>query len=166
LPEAERERIANAVGIGAVKYADLSNDRIKDYVFDYERMLSMDGNTSPYLQYAYVRIVSIFRRGNVDAGALAPEALQVADDAERALALELLKFPRVVEQVVRSLEPHRLCTYLYEVASLLHQFHEKCPVLRAPDEATRQSRLALSELVARTLKTGLGLLGVDVVEQM
>jgi arginyl-tRNA synthetase len=166
LPEAERERVANAVGIGAVKYADLSGDRIKDYVFDYDRMLSMEGNTAPYLQYAYVRVLSIFRRGGVESGALSGDALALGAGIERKLALELLKLPRIVDQVVRSLEPHRLCTYLYEVASMLHQFHEQCPVLRAPDEATRQSRLALSELVARTLKTGLGLLGVEVVEQM
>jgi arginyl-tRNA synthetase len=166
LPEAERERVANAVGIGAVKYADLSGDRIKDYVFDYDRMLSMEGNTAPYLQYAYARILSIFRRGGVDPASLTAEQLALGTGVERRLALELLKLPRIVDQVVKSLEPHRLCTYLYEVASMLHQFHEQCPVLRAPDEATRQSRLALSELVARTLKTGLGLLGVDVVEQM
>lgn len=166
LPEAERDRVARAVGVGAVKYADLSNDRIKDYVFDYERMLSMEGNTAPYLQYAYVRILSIFRKGEVDRTSIAPEHLALADGAERALALELLKLPRIIDQVVRSLEPHRLCTYLYELASKLHQFHEQCPVLRAPDEATKKSRLALSELVARTLRTGLGLLGVDVVDQM
>jgi arginyl-tRNA synthetase len=166
VPEAERDAVANAIGIGAIKYADLSSDRIKDYVFDYERMLSMDGNTAPYLQYAYARIRSIFRKGNVDPASLSGAEIQVGAGVERKLVLELLKLPRIVDQVVKSLEPHRLCTYLYEVASTLHQFHEQCPVLKAPDEATRLSRLALSELVARTLRTGLGLLGIDVVEQM
>lgn len=164
LSAAELDQIARAVGIGAVKYADLSSDRIKDYIFDYDRMLALEGNTAPYLQYAYVRVQSILRKANaagLDAGMLA-----VTDPVERALMLQLLRLPRLLAQVVQTLEPHRICTYLYDLASQVHQFHERCPVLKAPDEATKSSRLALSELAARTLKLGLELLGVSVVERM
>jgi arginyl-tRNA synthetase len=160
----ELDQIAKAVGIGAVKYADLSSDRIKDYAFDYDRMLSLDGNTAPYLQYAYVRVQSILRRSGETE--LRPEALRVTDPVERELMLLLLELPRLVAQLEATLEPHRLCTYLYELASRVHQFHEKCPVLKAPDAETRQSRLLLSDLAARTLKLGLELLGVTVVERM
>lgn len=164
--EAERRRIAQVVGIGALKYADLANDRIKDYVFEWDRMLALDGNTAPYLQNAYVRIRSIFRKGEVDPAALDPRAIRVTDDAERALALKLMQFGPTVASVADSLEPHRMCNYLYELASGYHQFYEQCPVLTAPDEPTRTSRLALSHLVARTLEQGLALLGIGVVEQM
>ncbi|HEX7010628.1 MAG TPA: arginine--tRNA ligase [Phycisphaeraceae bacterium] len=158
--------VAHAIGIGALKYADLASDRIKDYVFDWDRMLALDGNTAPYLQNAYVRIRSIFRKGNLDADHVLPQAIRLAHAAERQLALKLLQFPRVIAATAQSLEPHRLCNYLYELATAYHQFYEQCPVLSAPDDATRDSRLALCELVARTLKQGLSLLGIDVVEQM
>ncbi len=164
LGDAELAEIARAVGVGAVKYADLSSDRIKDYVFDYERMLSMEGNTAPYLQYAYVRVQSILRRAGDST--FRAESLAITEPVERQLMLQLLRLPRMIEQVAQSLEPHRLCTYLYEVASQVHQFHERCPVLKAPDTATRQSRLALSDLAARTLQLGLELLGVTVVDRM
>jgi arginyl-tRNA synthetase len=164
LAPAELDQIARAVGIGAAKYADLSSDRIKDYVFDYDRMLALEGNTAPYLQYAYVRVQSILRRAGDEAYGSAHIA--ITDPVERKLMLDLLRLPRVVEQVGRSLEPHRLCNYLYEVASQVHQFHEHCPVLKAPDTATRQSRLALSALAGRTLALGLELLGVSVVDKM
>ncbi len=166
LDNARRDAIARVVGIGAVKYADLSNDRIKDYVFDWDRMLALEGNTAPYLIYAYVRIRSIFRKGGVDPASVAGASVVLTDPTERALILKLSQLPRVIESVADSLEPHRLCTYLYEVASLYHQFNHTCPVLKAEDAATRDSRLALSWLVARTLKLGLGLLGIGVVEQM
>ncbi len=162
--EDERRAIARAVGIGAVKYADLSSDRIKDYVFDWESMLSFEGNTAPYLQNAYVRIRSIFRKAS-EQGAV-PGAIAVAAPDERLLALELLKFGDVVEAVARSLEPHRLCGYLYALASLFHRFYEKCPVLAAQDASTRASRLALCAETARVISTGLGLLGISVVERM
>ncbi len=164
LDPAELEHISRAVGVGAVKYADLSSDRIKDYTFDYDRMLALEGNTAPYLQYAYVRVLSILRRAgesDLDAGALI-----ISDPVERELMLDLLKLPRLMAALVTTLEPHRLCTYLYELASRVHQFHERCPVLKAPDAATRASRLTLSALAARTLKLGLELLGVTVVERM
>jgi arginyl-tRNA synthetase len=168
----ELEQIARAVGIGAVKYADLSSDRIKDYVFDYDRMLALEGNTAPYLQYAYVRVQSILRRAREEQAGSGEAMLQtsggllVTDPVERQLMLLLLRLPRVIEQVARSLEPHRLCGYLYEVASLVHQFHERCPVLKAPEPSIRQSRIVLSELAGRTLALGLGLLGVTVVDRM
>jgi len=164
LDASELDQIARAVGVGAVKYADLSSDRIKDYSFDYDRMLSMDGNTAPYLQYAYVRVQSILRRAGESE--LRAEALLVTDPVERELMLELLELPRLIAQLTTTLEPHRLCTYLYELASRVHQFHEKCPVLKAPDAETRHSRLVLSDLAARTLRLGLELLGVTVVERM
>ena len=166
LPDAQRNQIAHAVGIGALKYADLSNDRIKDYVFDWDRMLSFEGNTAPYLQNAYVRIRSIFRKGGVEPGSLQSGAITVDHDAERALAVKLLQLPEVIDAVAQSLEPHRLCTYLYELASAFHQFYEKCPVLKVESSATRDSRLALCDLVAQTLRTGLGMLGITVIEQM
>lgn len=163
----ERETIAHAVGIGAIKYADLSSDRIKDYVFNWDRMLSFDGNTAPYLQNAVVRIRSIFRKAKTQG---IPDhtaaSIVLGDPAERALALRILQFPGVVEQVAQSLEPHRLCTYLFELASQYHQFYERCPVITAPDDATRGARLSLSALTERVLVRGLDLLGIDAVDRM
>ncbi len=168
LDEEERRNVARVVGIGSLKYADLSGDRVRDYVFDWQRMLALEGNTAPYMIYSYVRARSIARRA-------AQEGLRVdmtgvrfviADAAERRLVLQLAQFARVVEAVADSLEPHRLCNYLFELATAYHHFFERCPVLRADDETTRNSRLALCELVARTLQCGLGLLGIRVVERM
>ena len=167
LPEAEKRRIAHVVGIGALKYADLASERIRDYVFDFDRMLALDGNTAPYLLNAYVRIRSLFRKARE--GGFEPRedaSIRVAEPAERALALTLLELPRVIRGVADSLEPHRLCNYLYELASAYHRFYESCPVLAAADDGLRLSRLQLSELTAATLATGLGLLGIDTVEQM
>ena len=166
LPADERKQIADAVGIGAVKYADLCGDRIKDYVFEWDRMLALEGNTAPYLQNAYVRIRSIFRKGELTPSDVAGKSVQLRAPAERALAMQLLQLPLVLEAVADSLEPHRLCTYLYEVASAFHQFYEQCPVLAADDEPTRLSRLVLCDLTARTVRQGLALLGINVVEQM
>ena len=162
----ERDAIARVVGVGAVKYFDLSNDRIKDYVFDWDRMLSLEGNTAPYLVNAYVRIRSIFRKGEIDPASITGDHVSLEHEAERALALQLLQLPRIIASVADSLEPHRLCTYLYELASSFHKFYEKCPVLTADTPAHRDSRLALCDLVARTLKLGLGLLGIETVERM
>lgn len=166
LPPDQRRAIAHAVGIGALKYADLASDRIKDYVFNWDRMLAFDGNTAPYLQNAYVRIRSIFRKGGIDPAALDRRAIAVRDPAERAMALQLLLFAPTVEAVGRTLEPHRLCTYLYDLANLFHKFYEGCPVLSAEDASVRESRLVLCDLVARVLERGLGLLGIRVIEQM
>jgi len=166
IPADERDRIARVVGVGAVKYFDLSNDRIKDYVFDWDRMLALEGNTAPYLVNAYVRIKSIFRKGGVDPSTITGEVIRLEDAAERALALHLLQLPRIIDSVADSLEPHRLCTYLYELAAGFHKFYEHCPVLTADTDAKRDSRLVLCDLVARTLKLGLGLLGIETVERM
>lgn len=166
LPSEELDAIAEAVGISAAKYADLSSDRVKDYIFSYERMLAMEGNTAPYLQYACVRVRSILRRGGLPEQELLETRLLLDTEPERALALDLLRFRRVVEQVVESLEPHRLCGYLYELASAVHQFHERCPVLKAESPELVRSRLALSQLAARTLTQGLELLGVVVPPRM
>ncbi|MCX4666499.1 arginine--tRNA ligase [Streptomyces sp. NBC_01381] len=164
LDDATRSAVANAVGIGAVKYADLSTDRLKDYVFDYDRMLSFDGNTAPYLQYARARICSIFRRLGAEPSRDI-SVLVVTEPAERALALELLAFGSVVTSVAETLEFHKLATYLYSLASAFTTFYEKCPVLRSEGE-TRQSRLVLCDLTARTLELGLGLLGIESPDQM
>jgi arginyl-tRNA synthetase len=164
----ELDRVAEAVGIGAVKYADLSTAMDSAYVFDWDRMISFRGNTGPYLQYATARIRSIFRRAAEEAAEEAAEATDVAITAaaERALALRLLGFGAVVTQVGQSTEPHRLCGYLFEVASLFTTFYEECPVLKADSPELRASRLALCALTLRVLTAGLGLLGVPVPERM
>lgn len=164
LDEQTRSEVAQAVGIGAVKYADLSTDRTKDYVFDYDRMLAFDGKTGPYLQYAHTRIRSIFRRAGIDAPGVAG-AVTVSEPAERDLALELLQFGEVLEGVAKSLEFHRLANYLYELSTVFTAFYESCPVLRAEGEV-RQSRLVLCDLSARVLALGLGLLGITAPDQM
>jgi arginyl-tRNA synthetase len=162
LPEAERASVARQVATAAVKYADLSSDRIKDYVFDWKRMVAFEGNTGPYLQYAHARIHSIFRKAGGEGGA---GAMLIAAPAERALALELLSFGRALVEVEATLEPHKLCGYLYELASRFSSFFEACPVLKA-EPAERASRLALCQVTARTLATGLNLLGIPAPERM
>ncbi|QRN80898.1 MAG: arginine--tRNA ligase [Nocardiopsis sp. BM-2018] len=166
LPIERRHEVARIVGIGAVKYADLSNDRIKDYVFDWDRMLSFDGNTAPYLQYAHARIHSIFRRADLDAAAAGGGAIQIVDPHERALAKALLAYPSVLADTLDAYAPHKLCTYLFDLSQRFTAFYEHCPVLRADDDTARSSRLALCALTARTLAHGLGLLGIDAPEQM
>lgn len=166
LDEQQKAQVARVVGVGALKYADLSNDRIKDYVFDWNRMLALDGNTAPYLQNAYVRIRSIFRKGQRDMESLDMAALRITDPAEKTLGLKLLQWPSVVQAVADSLEPHRLCTYLYELAGAYHGFYESCPVLTAQEPDICESRLVWCAIVARTLRTGLDLLGIETVEQM
>ncbi len=165
LPDDERDAVARKVGIGAVKYADLSKTRTTDYVFSWDAMLSFEGNTAPYLQYAYTRIRSILRKAEVDAATLsAPVTVEAPQ--EKALALHLLRFGELLEQVARDAYPHQLCGYLYELASLYMAFYEACPVLKAEDAALRTSRLRLCDGVARTLATGLDLLGIEVMERM
>jgi arginyl-tRNA synthetase len=161
---AELDAIAEAVGIGAVKYADLSTARESAYVFDWDRMISFRGNTGPYLQYATARIRSIFRRAGGDADpALRGSRVAVTAAPERALALRLLDFGAIVTGVG---ETHRLCGYLFEVASLFTAFYEECPVLKAEPESLRAARLALCALTLSVLSTGLGLLGVPVPDRM
>lgn len=166
LEPSERRAVARIVGIGAVKYADLANDRVKDYVFDWDRMLAFEGNTGPYLQYAHARIRSIFRRGETDPASVAAAGIVVTEPAERALALQLLGLADVVASVVETLQPHRLATYAFEVAQTFTSFYEQCPVLRAPDDATRTSRLALCDVTARTISLCLGLLGIEAPARM
>ncbi|MBV9093887.1 MAG: arginine--tRNA ligase [Streptosporangiaceae bacterium] len=161
----ELDAIAEDVGIGAIKYADLSTARDSAYVFDWDRMITFRGNTGPYLQYATARIRSIFRKAGLDERGVSP-ATAVTAAAERALALKLLAFGAAVSQVAETAEPHRLCGYLFDVASLFTTFYEECPVLRAEPASLREARLALCALTLRVLTAGLGLLGVPVPERM
>ena len=163
LSDDEKSDIAQKIGIGAVKYADLSQYRMTDYVFSWDKMLSLQGNTAPYLQNAYVRIRSIFRK----AGESAPriDELVLADSAEINLAKRLCQFAETVPQVLNDFRPNILANYLFEAANTFHTFYEACPVLKS-EEPTRSSRLALCDLTARVLKHGLGLLGIQVPEKM
>ena len=157
----DREATARAVGIGAVKYADLSSDRGNDYVFDLDRMLAMSGNTGPYLQYAHTRLTRLLAKAGTEAG----EVVELKDPAEERLALLLTGFASTVALVAESLQPHRLCTYLYEVASALSTFYEQCPVLTSEGE-TRASRIALCAATRKVLQDGLGLLGIEAPDAM
>ena len=164
LPPERQEAVARALGIGAVKYADLSTERMRDYVFDWDRMLASEGNTGPYLQYAHARIRSIFRHGETTP----PPAggVPVLGEAEeRALALQLLRFPEAVEATVEGYSPSKLCAYLFELASVFTAFYEACRVL-VEDQALRTSRLGLCDLTARVLEQGLSLLGMEAPERM
>jgi arginyl-tRNA synthetase len=165
LPEDQKKSIAPAVGIGAVKYADLSKDRTSDYVFSWDQMLNFKGNSGPYLQYVYARIRSIFRKANVPFGQMQNSSIHLQAPAEIALSKHLLRLAEVVDLVARELRPHHLASYLYELATRFSGFYENCPVLQS-EEPTRSSRLALSELTARTMATGLDLLGIAHPEQM
>ncbi len=166
MPPAEQAEVGRMIGIGAIKYADLSTDRLKDYVFDWERMLSFDGNTAPYLQYAHARICSIFRRADIDRASVRALVPSLAAPQERALALALLQFDSTVHDTLDKFSPHRLCTYLFELAQAFTGFYEACPVLKEGHEATRESRLALCDITARTLQKGLSLLGIEAPERM
>ncbi len=165
LSPTEQEHVGRMIGIGAVKYADLSTDRIKDYVFDWDRMLSFDGNTAPYLQYAHARIRSIFRKAD-EVVASYDTPIRLVAPEERALALRLLGFDQAVTEAVERFSPHRLCSYLFDLAQDFTAFYEACPVLRADDSSIRRSRLSLCDLTARILDRGLGLLGIDVPDRM
>ena len=167
LTEQQCNELARIISLAALKYADLSNDRIKDYVFDWDRMLALDGNTAPYLQNAYVRILSIFRKGNIERQSINAEALHIQLPSEKALALKLLQYSTAVESMAERLEPHRLCNYLYELATCFHAFYELCPILKEDvGDNERQSRLALCDLTARVIHDGLDLLGIETVEKM
>ncbi len=166
LEQDERDAVARAVGIGAIKYADLSSDRIKDYVFDLDQMVSFDGNTAPYLQYAHARIQSVFRRGGIDPTSLKGAGVQLADPAEHRLALRLAEFEGVLHKAADAVELHRICGYLFDLATAFTAFYERCPVLRAEDDKTRTSRLVLCDATARVLATGLSLLGIAAPDRM
>ncbi|MFC3120327.1 arginine--tRNA ligase [Agaribacter flavus] len=164
--ESALANIAKTVGIGAVKYADLSKNRTTDYVFDWDAMLSFEGNTAPYLQYAYTRIRSIFRKAKVDLESQSAEIV-ISNDNESALAVKLLQFEETLIVLAKEASPHLLCTYLYELASLFMRFYESSPILK--DEVTAEikaSRLSIAALSAKTIKQGLSMLGIDTLEQM
>ncbi|MBC48708.1 MAG: arginine--tRNA ligase [Ilumatobacter sp.] len=161
----ERLVVANIVGIGALKYSDLSTERIKDYVFDWDRMLAFEGNTGPYLQYAHARICSIFRRARIDRASVRSGHIILNQPHERALAMRLLAYPSAIATTLDSYSPHKLCTYVYELASDFSSFYQECPILKS-DEPMRSSRLALSDFTAQVLKHSLGLLGITAPEQM
>jgi len=164
----QRLQIAESVGIAALKYADLSQNRSSDYVFSYDKMLAMTGNTATYMQYAYARVRSIFARGNVDVEALrvSGSPILLNSPAERALALELLQFSEALDQTVADYRPNQLTSYLFDLANRYSTFFEQCHVLRAESDELRQSRLLLCDLTARTIQKGLELLGIEVVEKM
>ena len=166
LPADEQATLANTLGIGALKYAELSSDRIRDYVFDWDRMLSFDGNTAPYLQYAHVRVCGIFRKAGVERESVRGVVPVIGEPQERALALHLLQFDAAVHDTLDKFAPHRLCTYLFDLAQTFTAFFEACPVLKDGYEATRDGRLALCDLTARVLEQGLALLGIDAPERM
>jgi arginyl-tRNA synthetase len=162
----ERDVVARMIGIGAVKYSDLSTDRVKDYIFDWERMLSFDGNTAPYLQYAHARICSIFRRAGVSRDQVRNVVPSLDDPREKALAMRLLRFDAAVWEMVDTLSPHKLCTYVFDVATDFTAFYEHCSVLKAETDDLRMSRLALCDATARVIEQALNLLGIDAPEQM
>lgn len=163
----EQASVAWAIGLGAMKYADLSSDRVKDYVFAWDRMLALTGNTAPYLQYAHARMCSIVARADdTDRHAATTDAVVIGHPAEHNLALSVLGFDAAVWSTVDARAPHRLCTYLYDLATTYTAFYEACPVLRADDAATRRSRLALCRATASVLATGLGLLGIRAPERV
>lgn len=162
----ELEKLANAVGIGAVKYADLSKNRTTDYIFDWDNMLAFEGNTAPYMQYAYTRVLSVFRKAGIDESALAAAPVVISEDREAQLAARLLQFEETLAVVAREGTPHVMCAYLYDLAGLFSGFYEHCPILSAESEEARNSRLKLAQLTAKTLKLGLDTLGIETVERM
>ncbi|WMJ65495.1 arginine--tRNA ligase [Klebsiella variicola] len=151
----ELENLAKVVGIGAVKYADLSKNRTTDYVFDWDNMLAFEGNTAPYMQYAYTRVLSVFRKAGIDENAMNDAPVVIAEDREAQLAARLLQFEETLSVVAREGTPHVMCAYLYDLAGLFSGFYEHCPILSAESEETRNSRLKLALLTAKTLKLGL-----------
>ena len=160
-----RASVARAVGIGAAKYADLSTDRIKDYVFDFDRMLAFEGNTGPYCQYAHARVHQVLRRASVDRASLRTLPITLGTAQEKTLALRLLALPTAIDAALAGYAPHKLCTYTYELATAFSAFYERCPILDAA-EPTRSSRLALADLTARTLERVLDLLGIEAPDRM
>jgi arginyl-tRNA synthetase len=168
LGDAEKRDIADAVGIGAVKYADLSQNRTSDYKFDYDKMLATDGNTATYMQYAYARCRAILRKGDVNETALRanPPAVSLGTAEERTLALQLLRFPEALDVAAAEYTPHVITAYLWDLAKALSRFYEACPVLQADSEAVKKSRLLLVDLAGRVIQKTLDLLGIRTVERM
>jgi len=166
MPAGELEKLANAVGIGAVKYADLSKNRTTDYVFDWDNMLAFEGNTAPYMQYAYTRVLSVFRKAGIEEQVLENAQVAIREDREAQLAARLLQFEETLSVVAREGTPHVMCAYLYDVAGLFSGFYEHCPILTAESDEIRLSRLKLALLTSKTLKLGLETLGIETVERM
>ncbi|BAN96211.1 arginyl-tRNA synthetase [Plautia stali symbiont] len=162
---AELKELVEVVGIGAVKYADLSKSRTTDYIFDWDNMLAFEGNTAPYMQYAYTRVLSVFRKAGIEADSLRGDII-LTDEREALLATRLLQFEETITQVARDGTPHVMCAYLYDLAGLFSGFYEHCPILSAEEENVRNSRLQLAALTAKTLKQGLDTLGIKTVERM
>ncbi|MGG7446516.1 arginine--tRNA ligase [Kosakonia oryzendophytica] len=166
MPADELEKLANAVGIGAVKYADLSKNRTTDYVFDWDNMLAFEGNTAPYMQYAYTRVLSVFRKAGIEESVLENAPVVINEERESQLAARLLQFEETLSVVAREGTPHVMCAYLYDLAGLFSGFYEHCPILSAESDEIRLSRLKLALLTAKTLKLGLDTLGIETVERM
>jgi len=166
LDDDELAKIGRAVGIGAVKYADLSSELTRDYVFNFDRMIAFEGNTGPYIQYAHARICSIFAKAGEADAAIRSAPIAIAEPAEKDLALLLLRYNATVHAVSEALEPHRLCTYLYDLANAYSAFYQSCPVIKADDEATRRSRLRLCAITRDLIADGLALLGIDAPTRM
>jgi arginyl-tRNA synthetase len=162
---AEIEKIGKAVGIAAVKYADLSKDRARDYIFNFDQMLSFEGNTAPYLMYAYTRVASIFEKAGLDMNSIQGE-VKLESEKEKELASKLMQFPEVLARVTQRGQPHTLCSYVYDVAGIFSSFYEHCPILSADTEEQKQSRLRLAALAGKTIKQGLNLLGINTLERM
>ncbi|MBM7036547.1 arginine--tRNA ligase [Vibrio ulleungensis] len=165
LEASEKNTIANTVAMAAVKYADLSKHRTTDYVFDWDNMLAFEGNTAPYMQYAYTRVASIFAKAGVSMDSLEGN-ITVSDDKEKALIAKLLQFEEAVQAVAREGQPHLMCSYLFELAGQFSSFYEACPILKCEDDVIKQSRLKLAALTAKTIKQGLSLLGINTLERM
>ena len=161
----EKEKIAHTVAMAAVKYADLSKHRTTDYVFDWDNMLAFEGNTAPYMQYAYTRVASVFAKAGVSMDDLQGE-IKITDEKEKALIAKLMQFEEAVQSVAREGQPHIMCSYLFELAGQFSSFYEACPILIAEEEAVKQSRLKLAALTAKTIKQGLSLLGIETLERM
>ena len=166
MSDLERNKVSKMIGIGAIKYADLSIDRNKNYVFDWDKMLSFDGNTAPYLQYAHARICSIFRKSSVSRESTIYSEILVVNDFEKSLSKSIIRFSESIDETINSYSPHRLAVYLHHLAQDFASFYENCPVLDTNDETTMNSRLALCNLTARTLKKGLELLGIETPTNM
>ena len=168
LDECQLKENARVVGIGSLKYADLSQNRASDYTFDYDKMLALKGNTATYLQYSYARVQGIFRKGEIDIESLRsnPVAFILNEDVERKLALNLARFSEGLEEVLIEYKPNLLASYLFELTQVFFQFYDQCPVLNLDDASLEKSRLQLCDLTARTIKTGLSLLGIQIVDKM
>ncbi len=165
LDNEEKQKIATTVAMAAVKYADLSKHRTTDYVFDWDNMLAFEGNTAPYMQYAYTRVASIFAKAGISMDELSGD-IKITEEKEKALIAKLLQFEEAVQSVAREGQPHIMCSYLFELAGQFSSFYEACPILNSEDESVKLSRMKLAALTAKTIKQGLSLLGIETLDRM